>query len=156
MHIIKRLLVLLLPLLLISPLARAQIFAEETIPSRYIARIELHTADELMGAPSVSRRAARRRDRAPPSEDDDDDDDDDDDARDGVREREGCGETVRDVLLSTHSREERCARDATRRDATRRERFCARARSNARRGRGGGVGTARSPRRRAVRDARDD
>jgi hypothetical protein len=47
-------------------------------------------------------------------------------------------------------------RDATRRDATRRERFCARARSNARRGRGGCVGTARSPRKRAVRDARDD
>jgi len=102
---------------------------------------------------------ARRRDattRAPPPDDDDGDDDDDDGARDGVREREGCGETVRDVLLSTHSREERCARDATRRDATRRD---ARGFAIERATRGEDRGARRDGAARAMRagrDARDD
>ena len=47
---IRYLLTLLLIFPAASPLVHSQVFAEEKIPSRYIARIELHTADELMGS----------------------------------------------------------------------------------------------------------
>ena len=47
---IRYLLTLLLIFPAASPLVLSQVFAEEKIPSRYIARIELHTAAELMGS----------------------------------------------------------------------------------------------------------
>ncbi len=47
---IRYLLTLILIFHVASPLVQGQVFAEEKIPSRYIARIELHTADELLGS----------------------------------------------------------------------------------------------------------
>ena len=47
---IRSLLALLLIFMMTSLSVQSQIFAEETISPRYIARIELHTADELMGS----------------------------------------------------------------------------------------------------------
>ena len=47
---IRYLLTLLLFFPVASPLAQSPVFAEQKIPPRYIARIELHTAAELMGS----------------------------------------------------------------------------------------------------------